>query len=503
MRRLDAVGVPTGKTISSAKLSKVRLILEKIPRTLDDALIEAAPAQGSLTVGQEGAVLADLKELSAFLALFGTEIRNYQLGSVRIKERSLNTLGAMIAFARTFIPGKIRRLGSRIETLEPAPSEVAPKLIYLDDWAPRSFVKPLTVSFPSGDVGAGPGGIVGASLEKNLFSDETSRNVPVFFATDRKPYKNPELPRAGFDDGRASPQSLTYGIAEVSIPPGHKLGHVERPTLWKLQWVENPDKHIVIQSCEIRELDLWKQLAAKRLGETASRSALVFVHGFNVSFDEAVRRTAQIGYDIQYKGLITTYSWSSEARTLGYSADEDNVRLTVPLLRDFLFMLRKDLGLDTIHIIAHSMGNRAIVEALTSMNPADGKPCAEEVVMAAPDIAADLFKAAIAGLRGKARRYTLYGSKNDLPMILSKKLHGGYARAGDGGSNIFVADGIDTVDASAVGDDILGLGHSYFSDDKSVLSDIYYVVEDMLPPKKRFGLIPRIKAGLEYWLFKP
>jgi len=36
-----------------------------------------------------------------------------------------------------------------------------------------------------------------------------------------------------------------------------------------------------------------------------------------------------------------------------------------------------------------------------------------------------------------------------------------------------------------------------------VLSDIYYVVEDMLPPKKRFGLIPRIKAGLEYWLFKP
>jgi hypothetical protein len=79
----------------------------------------------------------------------------------------------------------------------------------------------------------------------------------------------------------------------------------------------------------------------------------------------------------------------------------------------------------------------------------------------------------------------------------------GYPRAGDGGENIFVADGVESVDATSVGEDLLGLGHSYFSEKRPVLDDIFYVIREALPPWRRAGLHERNAGGLRYWVFQP
>ncbi len=103
----------------------------------------------------------------------------------------------------------------------------------------------------------------------------------------------------------------------------------------------------------------------------------------------------------------------------------------------------------------------------------------------------------------KARRYTLYGSENDFALQKSKTLRRGHPRAGDGGSNVVVVNGVETIDASMVGRDLLGLGHSYFSSKKTLLSDISYVIKEALPPWRRDGL-EEIKVGeLRYWVFQP
>lgn len=123
--------------------------------------------------------------------------------------------------------------------------------------------------------------------------------------------------------------------------------------------------------------------------------------------------------------------------------------------------------------------------------------------MAAADIDADEFKAAVSEIKGKATRYTLYGSAADKALALSKTLRSDYPRAGDGGKNIVVIDGVESVDATSVGEDLFGLGHSYFSSKRPVLSDIHYVIKESLPPWRREGLKKVGVAPAGYWEFLP
>jgi len=67
-------------------------------------------------------------------------------------------------------------------------------------------------------------------------------------------------------------------------------------------------------------------------------------------------------------------------------------------------------------------------------------------------------------------RLTLYASSLDKALVASRKIHR-YARAGDAGDDIVIVEGLDSIDASAV--DTSLLGHSYFGDNRSVISDIY------------------------------
>jgi esterase/lipase superfamily enzyme len=88
-----------------------------------------------------------------------------------------------------------------------------------------------------------------------------------------------------------------------------------------------------------------------------------------------------------------------------------------------------------VDLVAHSMGNRALVRALekTPVSAAADLNLGE-VVLAAPDIDADVFRDAVSEMKGKVRRYTLYGSANDNVLGLAKRLSRG-PRAGDGGQD--------------------------------------------------------------------
>src|SRR5262249_8097720 len=151
----------------------------------------------------------------------------------------------------------------------------------------------------------------------------------------------------------------------------------------------------------------WEAIAKDRLAEAGTKAALVFIHGFNVSFADAIRRAAQIGWDVQFPGLISAFSWCSEAHVLSYAADESNARLAAPRLLEFLRVLRERVSVETIPVIAHSMGNLVLLEALRSMPSMQaGEPMLDEVVLAAPDYDAEEFRVGVQALEGKARRYT-------------------------------------------------------------------------------------------------
>jgi esterase/lipase superfamily enzyme len=113
----------------------------------------------------------------------------------------------------------------------------------------------------------------------------------------------------------------------------------------------------------------------------------------------------------------------------------------------------------------------------------------------------DVFRQSAAAFRGRAQRCTLYASSNDLALKLSKALHH-YPRAGDAGPSLVIADGVDTVDASEVDTSIFGLGHSYFAQKRSILSDVYNLLRHGSAPDGRFDLTASETAQGHYWKYK-
>jgi esterase/lipase superfamily enzyme len=112
-----------------------------------------------------------------------------------------------------------------------------------------------------------------------------------------------------------------------------------------------------------------------------------------------------------------------------------------------------------------------------------------------------LFKQIALNFRKAAKRVTLYASSNDVALVRSKKYQGNYPRAGHTGDGIVIVEDIDSIDASEV--DTSLIGHSYYGDNDSVLSDLFYLLKDGKPPGKRFGLVEKECSAGKYWAFRP
>jgi esterase/lipase superfamily enzyme len=235
--------------------------------------------------------------------------------------------------------------------------------------------------------------------------------------------------------------------------------------------------------------------------QTTRKEAFVFIHGYNVGFETAVRRTAQIAYDLKFEGAAIAYSWPSQEGLLSYTVDETNVDWTVPHLKEFLQGVAQRSGAKSVHLVAHSMGNRALIWALREMVMEQKADCPKfnEVVLTAPDIDADKFQRDLApAIVNAASRVTLYASSNDEALVASRKVHG-YRRAGESGETMVVIPGVDTVDVSEV--DTTFVGHSYYGSNSTVLADLFELMQGSKPPDQRKWLQSMKLGALKYWKF--
>jgi hypothetical protein len=142
-------------------------------------------------------------------------------------------------------------------------------------------------------------------VEDTAPTDRRSRfsRVKVFFATDRREGRIEKNDfRKVFTEVRAEDNKLRFGQCEVSIPEGHRLGALESPSVFKLEFRENPDKHVVLLNFNILEGASFFSNVSETSRTSKNRDAFVFVHGYNVTFAEAVRRTAQIAHDLAFEG---------------------------------------------------------------------------------------------------------------------------------------------------------------------------------------------------------
>jgi esterase/lipase superfamily enzyme len=345
----------------------------------------------------------------------------------------------------------------------------------------------------------------GAGLCAGPLSDADPRLVEFLFATDRKLSITSSKTVLPIDTDREG--KLSFGAVSVHIPRDdmRAIGQINLPTVWKLfgftLWQEKPDedKHFVLKRIAPLSRDEFKQIASQQ----AKKTALVFVHGFNTGFEDALYRNAQVVYDLQYKGLSILFAWTSKGSVADYGYDRDSALIARSSFIELLNILRDELKVETVNVIAHSMGNFAVMDAMKNAANSAKPVRIDQLIMAAPDVARDMFITDMPIVMGQTAGTTLYASSADKALKLSGSLQD-FPRAGDvPAAGPIILPRLDTIDVTAIGDEFLGLNHTEFATDRSLIEDIKLLIDDR-KPSPRLGQIrpaPAAPAARTYWRF--
>jgi esterase/lipase superfamily enzyme len=419
-----------------------------------------------------------------------------------------------------------RAQARRIEVPPPAPAakpDLSPTI-------PRSTPRPMIV-MPAPDAsGAGSGQSkqpAAVPVAPPAVAADTCKErsictpVPVFFGTDRKQVPNPERINFGADRNRR----LQLGQAIVTVPRvKRQAGKVLRPTLFETLVLRIPEqgdpaRHFTIPKNGVTLMTEDQFLAAVRVHRqnagTFKDHAFVFVHGYNMEFDSALYRTAQIAFDLSDVaggeadrvpfGTAFLYTWPSGGGTVDYVYDHESARGAESHFREFLDLVIAKSGAKQVHLIAHSLGNAVLLNVLQGYKmPTLTGASINQVILAAPAIDAEEFGIIAGKIKGLATGgITLYASSNDRALYAASGLNRGRPMAGDvpTGGPVIVA-GIDSIDVSAIPTDSFW-GHDRYADRRELLEDIWRLVsKGVRPPDSRS---PRYKvegtAGRVFWRY--
>jgi pimeloyl-ACP methyl ester carboxylesterase len=256
-----------------------------------------------------------------------------------------------------------------------------------------------------------------------------------------------------------------------------------------------------------------------KLGTTwVGGDALVFIHGYNVAFKDALFTAAKIVADTDYKGRVYMYSWPSAVSTLGYFQDLDTAEQAEPFFQSFLRMLMRDANINQIDLLAHSMGSQSLLRAVSALRPifetarterfmlaSDRRLALErklalerrgmrtagsirvgQMIFAAPDVARSIFDQKINRIAPYADRITVYVSSTDLALSTSQLIRGGLPRMGElsDGEPALIDNGkVHLIDATPKSQSWFqrlfggGYGHDYLSQAMPVLEDIQDILK--------------------------
>jgi esterase/lipase superfamily enzyme len=310
--------------------------------------------------------------------------------------------------------------------------------------------------------------------------------APIFFATNRVGAPGTDLAFSG-----EVSHTLNFGLAHVTIPVGeHLIGKLERPSWWDL-YTEDAQAHFLLQGVDgLAQADFATRLESASVASGAGE-LLIFLHGFNVTFQEAALRAAQFAFDSKFQGVVVLFSWPSQGLVRGYTGDEDRALASGEKMAAFLKSLEKGPW-RKVHVLAHSMGGRVALSGLADNARAE-LPFGQ-LVFAAADVYVPVFDEKFPKLQAAGKMAaTSYASKKDRALWLSSLLHRG-ARVGIVEGEPYSTEGLESIDASSVDKGLLG--HGYWSDQRTLITDLRSVLQLGLGPKDR---------GLDqigrYWAF--
>ncbi|MEQ1945221.1 alpha/beta hydrolase [Mesorhizobium sp. VNQ89] len=221
-------------------------------------------------------------------------------------------------------------------------------------------------------------------------------------------------------------RQTNYATFDISLPPGRQPG--------KIDWPRNrPDPSRTVAVVDQQGLDEREFLARLSASARSTQGEVsLFVHGYNQNFQQALFRLAQMVGDSQQETSSILFAWPSQATVAGYVADRDAVIYSRDYLVEMLAALARDRNVSKINLFAHSMGGLLTVEALRQLRLTGQDRVLDrlQVVLAAPDIDADVFRAQMNVVGPMEMPLIVLVSPDDRALLVSQRLAGQHERVG-------------------------------------------------------------------------
>ena len=299
-------------------------------------------------------------------------------------------------------------------------------------------------------------GVVNAAVPVDSVAQVTRQKL--FIATTREASDMV----GAFYSGKRSPD-LGLASVEVTIPPNHVVGQLERPK----RLPPDPRTEFTVvdpliyrsDTSFISEID--RELAKRPPGQ---RTVLLFVHGYNNTTSDSILRLAQFIEDSNYQGVPVLFTWASAARAPRYVYDLNSALVARVKLKDISNILTRTRA-ERFDIFAHSMGTFLTMEGLVDAAQAGTlgrRGAIDHIVLASPDIDIDLFRTQITLLPTSIReRIYLLISRDDRALRASRRIAGGVPRVGAADVALLEGFGVTVIDLSEIADSSAG-SHSKF-----------------------------------------
>ena len=257
---------------------------------------------------------------------------------------------------------------------------------------------------------------------------------------------------------------------------------------------------------------------ARRIAASPRKEVVLFVHGYANTFEDAAFSMADLCHFFGREFVCGIFTWpagGSRGLMAGYNVDRESSEFAVQHLKQAIRLIGQTPGVERIHLMAHSRGTDVVASALRELNIeayAAGASIADRfklmnVVLLAPDIDADVAAMKIFGVvsdpdlaygaapqprkvfSGPGVHITSYVSWGDKALTLSEFLYGSLQRLGrvqlerlgkeQAAKAVRLAYLLDFIEVKATPG---FLGHSYFTSDPAVSSDLIALI--------RYGLKP-------------
>jgi esterase/lipase superfamily enzyme len=218
--------------------------------------------------------------------------------------------------------------------------------------------------------------------------------------------------------------ALDFADIVVSLPPDsvRQIGEVQLPR----QIPGDPATEFVTLKADYNDRTQALATFRRLVRTTPKKQVLVFVHGFNNRFEDAVFRFAQIVHDSRAEVVPVLFTWPSKGSVFAYGYDHESANYSRDALEDGLRSLAKNPEVGEITVLAHSMGNWVTLEALRQMAIRDGMVAGKirNVMLAAPDVDVDIAREQITAMGARRPQFTLFVSEDDHALALSRKVWG-------------------------------------------------------------------------------